>query len=313
MKLNSQMKKLLFITFLIVIVCVATGCTAPVDENKQTIYIWNEVVPGAGTFRTSFREVLDNESWFQALIVYPLCKAINVLAPKISVGLAIAVVTILVNAVLAAFTIKSSIAQQQMQLIQPELNKIQRKYEGKDDQASKMRYGQEVQALYNKYDINPLSTMLVMFIQFPIIIAMYQAVHRSYAVQSGVFLGMTLQNTPMVGFQKVFSGDMSGIPYIILFLVMISCQFLSMQIPKILQRKKAKEEAEKHHKKPPEKQKDQTQIMSYYFFVMISIFGLMWPSAMSLYWAINSMVNIAKTLIVQKIIDNKQEGQKAGA
>ena len=54
-------------------------------------------------------------------------------------------------------------------------------------------------------------------------------------------------------------------------------------------------------------------MMSYYFFVMIAIFGLMWPSAMSLYWAINSMVNIAKTLIVQKIIDNKQEGQKAGA
>ena len=72
-----------------------------------------------------------------------------------------------------------------MQLIQPEINKIQRKYEGKDDDASKMRQAQELQNLYKKYGINPFGTILITFIQFPIIIAMYQAVQRSYAVTTG--------------------------------------------------------------------------------------------------------------------------------
>lgn len=309
MKLNSQFKKLLFLTALVAFIFVATGCTAPVDENRQTIYIWHEVVEGAGTFRTSFQEVLANENWFQALIVYPLTWLINTLSGKVSIGLAIAIVTILVNGVLAAFTIKSSIAQQQMQLLQPELNKLQRKYEGKDDQASKMRYSQEIQNLYSKYNINPFSTILITFIQFPIIIAMYQAVHRSYAVQSGTFLGMVLQNTPMVGIRQLLSGDMGGLPYVILFIVMIGCQFLSMQLPRMIQRKKAQEEAAKHHKRIDKPERDQTQMMQYYFFIMIAVFGLMWPSAMSLYWAINSMVQIVKTLLVQKVIDK----QKAGA
>lgn len=46
-------------------------------------------------------------------------------------------------------------------------------------------------------------------------------------------------------------------------------------------------------------------IMQIYMMGMIMVFGLMWPAAMSLYWAINSIVNIVKTMIVQKIIDSK--------
>ena len=45
-------------------------------------------------------------------------------------------------------------------MLQPELNKIQRKYEGRDDQASKMRMAQEQQQLMKKYDVNPGSMML---------------------------------------------------------------------------------------------------------------------------------------------------------
>ena len=49
------------------------------------------------------------------------------------------------------------------------------------------------------------------------------------------------------------------------------------------------------------------KMMQYYMIFMIAAFGLMWPAAMSLYWAINSLVNIVKTLLVQKMID-KQKG-----
>lgn len=163
---------------------------------------------------------------------------------------------------------------------------------------------QETQALYKKYDINPLSTILVTFLQFPIIMAMYMAVHRSWAVQSGTFLGMNLQTTPLNGMKLLLQGDMGGLPYLFLFIFMGACQFLAMKLPQMIQKKKAEEEAAKHHRKPAEPS-TQNQVMQYYMVGMILVFGLMWPSAMSLYWAINSLVTIGKTLIVQKIIDDK--------
>ena len=52
------------------------------------------------------------------------------------------------------------------------------------------------------------------------------------------------------------------------------------------------------------------KFMQIYMMAMIMMFGLVWPSAMALYWAINSLVNIIKTLVVQKIIDKNNENKK---
>ena len=310
MKLNSRTKKLLLLSFMVIIVFTLSGCRTPMDENNQTIYIWNKIVEGEGTFRTSFKEVLSNENWFQALIVYPLAWLINKLSPILSVGGALAIVTFGLNTILSLATFKSTLASQQMQIIQPEIQKIQRKYEGKDDQASRMKMSNEMNALYKKYDINPMGTILITFIQFPIIIAMYQAVHRSYAVQKGNFLGMILQNPPLTGIKQVFSGNMAGLPYLLLFIFMAICQTISMFLPRYLQKKKAKEDAAKHHRKPADTS-SQMDSMQYMFIAMILVFGLTWPSAMSLYWAIYSLFNIIKTLVMQKVIDDRNKEARA--
>lgn len=304
MKLTPRRKKIFMVAALVFAAVILTGCAIPRDASNQIIYIWNEPVDGY-TIRTSFSDVMKNENWFNAIFVYPLSFLINKLAPVITVGGAIAVVTILVNGVLAAATIKSSIATQQMQLIQPELDRIQRKYEGRDDQTAKMRQAQEMQALYSKYQINPASVMLVTFIQLPVIMAMYMSVQRSFAVATGSFLGINLQTTPMAGIRSVLAGDMTGISLFLLWVVMGACQFLSMKIPQILQKRRAEQEAAKHHRRPEVSKNSQNMIMQIYMMGMIMVFGLMWPAAMSLYWAINSIVNIVKTMIVQKIIDSK--------
>ena len=313
MKLTPAKKKVLILAGLVLMAVILSGCAIPRDENGQTIYFWFEQVEGY-TVRTSFKEVMANESWFSAILVYPLSMLINRLAPVISVGGAIAVVTVLVNGILGALTIKSSIAMQQMQLIQPELDRINRKYEGRDDQNSKMRQANEMQALYRKYDINPGSAILITFIQFPVIMAMYMSVHRSFAVATGTFLGMDLQLTPLQGIKNVLAGDMSGLSYFLLWAFMGVCQFVSMKIPQILQKRSLEADAAKHHRRAEAPKNNQNMIMQIYMMGMIMVFGLMWPSAMSLYWAINSIVNIVKTMIVQKIIDNKKaasEGVRA--
>ena len=282
---------------IVTIVVTATGCTAPKDANGHIILISES---------TTFGEIFQTENWFNALFVWPLSWVLNKLAPVITVGGAIAIVTAVVNGLLAVFTLKSQMGMQRMQMLQPELNKIQRKYEGRDDQASKMRMAQEQQQLMKKYDVNPGSMMLVQFIQLPIIMAMFMAIQRASAIVNGTFLGMNLQVKPSEAFGLLFKGDLSGLPYIILFLLMAVTQVVLVLLPMYFQKKKAAAEAAKHHRKP-EPTNNQNMMMQMYMIVMVLAFGLMWQSGMSLFWFIRNIVDIIKTIIVQNIMENNSQ------
>ena len=297
MKFTPRTKKLLALMAIVTIVVTATGCTAPKDANGHIILISNT---------TTFGDIFQTENWFNALFVWPLSWVLNHLAPIISVGGAIAVVTAVVNGLLAVFTLKSQMGMQRMQMLQPELNKIQRKYEGRDDQASKMRMAQEQQQLMKKYDVNPGSMMLVQFIQLPIIMAMFMAIQRAEAIVNGTFLGMNLQVKPSEAFGLLFKGDLSGLPYIILFLLMAVTQVVLVLLPMYFQKKKAEAEAAKHHRKP-EPTNNQNVMMQMYMIVMVLAFGLMWQSGMSLFWFIRNIVDIIKTIIVQNIMENNSQ------
>ena len=297
MKFTPRTKKLLALMAIVTIVVTATGCTAPKDANGHIILISNT---------TTFGDIFQSENWFNALFVWPLSWVLNHLAPIITVGGAIAVVTAVVNGLLAVFTLKSQMGMQRMQMLQPELNKIQRKYEGRDDQASKMRMAQEQQQLMKKYDVNPGSMMLVQFIQLPIIMAMFMAIQRAEAVVNGTFLGMNLQVKPSEAFGLLFKGDLSGLPYIILFLLMAVTQVTLVLLPMYFQKKKAAAEAAKHHRKP-EPTNNQNMMMQMYMIVMVLAFGLMWQSGMSLFWFIRNIVDIIKTIIVQNIMENNSQ------
>ena len=297
MKFTPRTKKLLALMAIVTIVVTATGCTAPKDANGHIILISNT---------TTFGDIFQSENWFNALFVWPLSWVLNHLAPIITVGGAIAVVTAVVNGLLAVFTLKSQMGMQRMQMLQPELNKIQRKYEGRDDQASKMRMAQEQQQLMKKYDVNPGSMMLVQFIQLTIIMAMFMAIQRAEAVVNGTFLGMNLQVKPSEAFGLLFKGDLSGLPYIILFLLMAITQVVLVLLPMYFQKKKAAAEAAKHHRKP-EPTNNQNMMMQMYMIVMVLAFGLMWQSGMSLFWFIRNIVDIIKTIIVQNIMENNSQ------
>ncbi len=300
MKFTPRTKKLLALMAIVTIVVTATGCTAPKDANGHIILISES---------TTFGEIFQTENWFSALFVWPLSWVLNKLAPVITVGGAIAIVTVVVNGLLAVFTLKSQMGMQRMQMLQPELNKIQRKYEGRDDQASKMRMAQEQQQLMRKYNVNPGSMMLVQFVQLPIIMAMFMAIQRAEAVVNGTFLGMNLQVKPSEAFGLLFKGDLSGLPYIILFLLMAVTQVVLVLLPIYFQKKKAAAEAAKHHRKP-EPTNNQNIMMQMYMIVMVLAFGLMWQSGMSLFWFIRNIVDIIKTIIVQNVME--KNSQKEG-
>lgn len=283
-------KKILLLTAVFFIAVNTAGCKVPTNPDGSIKLI---------DITTGFKEIMGSENWFSAIFVWPMAQFLNKFGPQIGVIWAIGILTLLVNAILLSFTLKSTMATQQMQLLQPEMEKIQRKYEGRDDQNSKMKQAAEMQALYKKYDVNPFSMMAVQFIQFPVIIAMYQAVQRSTAVKQGSVMGLSLEMSPMAGIKAGYWG------YIIIFAIMGVTQYISMSLPQKFAQKRAEEEAAKHHKKAEITTNKQQKVMQYYMMAMIMVFGLMMPAAMTIYWIFFSIVNIAKTFITQNMIDKK--------
>jgi YidC/Oxa1 family membrane protein insertase len=261
-----------------------SGCAGNMDSDGNVL---PERIISAST---QFSDVWANESWFSAFFVFPLAKTLNFLQPYIGIALAITAVTIAIHLLTFGLTVKSTVATQKMQMIQPEIAKIQKKYEGKKDEQSRMQMGQEMQGIYAKHKINPFGTLLTSFIQLPVIIAMWQAVQRSEAVVDGSILGASLKVTPL-------SGIMEGqIVYIVIFGVMGILQFLSMQLPAMLAKRKAKQGPKRPNDTPaPNSQKG----IMYGMWAMIMFISISWPTAMSLYWLVSAGVRVAQTLFIQ--------------
>ena len=67
-----------------------------------------------------------------------------------------------------------------------------------------------------------------------------------------------------------------------------------------LQQYRAKKDAEKKHKSYS-KPADNTALMTYGMVAFIAVIMLSWPIALSLYYLIYSVINIAKTIIIDKL------------
>ena len=264
-----------------------TACTRVVDS--EGIIIPEKII----TLSTQIGDILADESWFSAFFVFPISQAINFIAKYTGVILSIIIVTILIKLLTLSFTIKSTVASQKMQMINPELKKVQDKYAGKTDNESKMRMGQEMNAIYAKHQINPFGAILVMFIQVPVIIAMYQAVQRADAVVNGSVMGNSLQISPMASItQGVWI-------FMAIYILMGVFQFISMKLPQYLQKKTAPVKEKAYANKETKKSGPNMEVMMYTSIGMIMVLAINWPTAMSLYWLVTAIAQVAQTVFIQ--------------
>jgi YidC/Oxa1 family membrane protein insertase len=81
---------------------------------------------------------------------------------------------LVIRAALIPVFVKQIKAQRGMQLLQPDLKKLQDKYKGKTDPLSRQAMAQEQMALYKKHGTNPFSACLPMLIQVPFFFALFQ-------------------------------------------------------------------------------------------------------------------------------------------
>ena len=93
-----------------------------------------------------------------------------------NIGITIILFTFVVYMLLLPLTYKQQKFSKLNGQMSPELQKIQKKYAGQKDQASRLAMQQETQAVYDKYGVSPTGSCLPILIQFPIMLAVYRVV-----------------------------------------------------------------------------------------------------------------------------------------
>lgn len=237
----------------------------------------------------------DGYGWFDTFIVWPVAQMFNFAAKYTGAFWSLIIVTILIDLAKMPSTIKSTIQQQKMTALQPEVNRIKEKFRGRDDKQAKMLEATEIQKLYDKHEINMLGSLIPTFLQLPIILAVFQAVQRADLIINGEFLGQSLKGTPKEGFAT------GNVVYIGIFIGMIIAQIASTYLPIYLEKQKNKNRPKVAQEGP------NSQGMMLFSVGMVVLLAFTWNIGMSVYWGISALTRLAQTLYVKYAHTDKKK------
>lgn len=109
-----------------------------------------------------------------------------------NIGLSIILFTIVIYLLLMPLTIKQQRYSKLSVRMNPEIQAVQAKYKGKQDQASMMAMNVETKAIYAKYGVSPSGSCLQLLIQMPILFALYRVIYAmpAYVTKIGEAFGV---------------------------------------------------------------------------------------------------------------------------
>ena len=202
-------------------------------------------------------------------------------------GVAVIIIGILIRLVVLPFSIKTQRQSENMRKAQPELARLEKKYQNRTDQQSMMMKSQEMMSIYKKYKISPMSGCLIAFIQLPVFFAFWQAINRVPAIFEGRLFGFNLGMTPSTGLAL-------GNYYYILLLILIALStYFSFRYSM---------------KSNPLQNNDmmkQTNMMVNIMTVMIIFTSLTLSTALSFYWITTYAFIAIQTFIFRRLSNNK--------
>ena len=123
-----------------------------------------------------------------------------------NIGLCIILFTIVIYTLLLPMTIKQQKFAKLSAVMNPEIQKIQKKYQGKNDQASMMKMQEEQNLIYEKYGTSPTGGCLGSLIQLPILFALWPVVQNVPAYVKGLkeaYMPLVESIMSQSGFQSI--------------------------------------------------------------------------------------------------------------
>jgi len=251
----------------------------PTDKETLEIYKEYEVNIDKLPACKEFTPLSNYEGLWTSIFVKPLAWVIIQIGTLVkNYGLALILACLLIRLALYPLTKKTAMQSELIKKAQPELAKLEKKYENKTSAEDQNRKAQEMMMVYQKYKINPVSGCLLSFVQLPLLFAFYEAINRTPAIFEDTFLGFQLGTTPWIAIKN---GE-----YIYLLLVVLIFLATLISFRKTL--------------------KDQTnQGMNmkstiYFMLALITYSSFTIASGVGIYWITSNLFTIAQNLIVER-------------
>ena len=198
-----------------------------------------------------------------------------------SFGLAIIALTIIVRLISWPLTKRQLNSSKALQDMQPKIQELQKKY-GKN----KQKLQQETMKLYKEAGVNPLGCLWPMLVQFPIWIALYQAIMRALATTPENLLDLAhrLYSWDIVNQAIPLNSHFLWLdlgqpdPYFILAIIVGGTMWVQQkmtQAPAVDPR-----------------QQSTSRMMLLMMPLMFGFITLMVPSGLALYWAVSNIIGI---------------------
>ena len=252
----------------------------PTSESVIKIYEKNDVKINKLPDCDNFNPLKNYEGLWTSLFVKPLAWVILKIGGLLnSYGSSIIITCLLIRLLLMPVTKKTAIQSELIKKAQPELEKLEKKYKGKDSQEDQTRKAQEMMMIYQKYKINPMSGCLLSFVQLPLLFAFLEAINRTPSLFENDFLVFQMGTTPGVGISN------GNYWYILLIILIIGTTFISF-------RKTLKDQSGLTAQ--------QMKYTIYFMLIMISVASLTLPAALGIYWITSSTFTILQNIYVEK-------------
>jgi YidC/Oxa1 family membrane protein insertase len=216
--------------------------------------------------------------------------------PWADAGLIIIVFTVVVKLILFPLSVKATRAQMEIKEIEADLAEIKEMYkDNKELQTTK------TMALYKDKNINPFAGFVILLIQFPIIIALYQIFLKSGLPAIDMALLYSFIPVPaFVDMTFFWIGDLAGKSIILAFIAGISTYFqVKYSTPADLEPKNGKPVVK--NTQGDVMKAFQTQ-MKYVFPVLVFFISWSISAAISLYWITSNIFTVGQEIYIRKRI-----------
>ena len=213
--------------------------------------------------------------------------------------LSIVGLVLVVRAALIPVFVKQIKSQRNMMLVQPELQKLQKKYKGKTDRDSRERFAKEQMELYKRTGSNPFSSCLPLLLQMPIFMGLFFVLNDSQQNKAGVGLlnadlALSFSQAEIFGAKlsaTFFSSDDLNVKILagIMIVLMSSSQFITQK--QIM--------AKNQNPDVANSQFMQTQkILLYVLPLVFLVSGVTFPLGVMTYWLVSNFWTMGQQFVV---------------
>ncbi len=210
-----------------------------------------------------------------------------------SYGIAIILLTILINVILFPLALKQTRSTRAFQTLQPEMQKMRAEHK---DNPEKLQ--QEMVRLQQEHGVSAGGCFLPLIVQMPVLFALFRVLRSPLlyipstsnlfeTVNNGAenFLGMDLEMTPWEALNNV--GIVTALPYLLLMALMIAAQYVQQWHSTAGQ--------------STEGQPATAQMVGKIMPVFFGVISINFPAGLNVYWATASLFRLGQQAMIFRI------------